>query len=219
VSRRSRTESGSFVSDGKLFFANHGKCDEIIDTKDIPLLGEFNQINVMAAVTAARLAGAPSEGMSRSISTFHGLPHRLQFIGEVAGISFYDDSISTVPQAAINALDALGERVSTVIMGGHDRGADFSALAIALIEKHVRNLILFSPSGTRLWQSVEQQCSSKSNCPTPHFVTSMPMAVGLAFTCTAPGNICLLSPASASYGMFKNFEERGKAFRDAIFTR
>jgi UDP-N-acetylmuramoylalanine--D-glutamate ligase len=216
VSQKEEPVNGSFLRDGKLLYSDHGICEEIIKAEEIPLLGRFNQINVMAAVAAAREAGAPTEGMSRSISSFHGLPHRLEFIGEASGVLFYDDSISTVPQATISALEALGDRVSTVILGGHDRGADFSTLAVALIQKHVRHVILFPPSGLRLWRSVEQECSLRSICPTPHFVTSMQMAVDLALTCTVEGDICLLSPASASYGMFKNFEERGAAFRKAI---
>ncbi|HEX4032734.1 MAG TPA: UDP-N-acetylmuramoyl-L-alanine--D-glutamate ligase [Terracidiphilus sp.] len=216
VSQRRKLDSGCFQSDGKLFYSDRGVSEEIVAAKDIPLLGQFNQINVMAAAAAARMAGASGQGMSRSISTFHGLPHRLEFVGEASGILFYDDSISTVPQATINALEALGPGVTTVILGGHDRGSDFSTLAAALTQRHVRHLILFSPSGLRLWQSVEQECGSAAKCPMPHFVTSMQMAVDQAMRCTAPGEICLLSPASASYGMFKNFEERGTAFRKAI---
>jgi len=219
LSQKEEPVHGSFVRGGKLIYSDHGACEKIIDADKIPLLGRFNRMNVMAAAAAARAAGASSQGMSSSILGFHGLPHRLEFIGEASGVFFYDDSISTVPQATISALDALGDRVSTVILGGHDRGADFSELAATLIQKQLRHVILFPPSGLRMWSSVERQCSSIQSIPTPHFVTSMQMAVDLALSCTPQGNICLLSPASASYGMFRNFEERGMAFRNAIYSR
>ena len=216
VSQRDKTDCGAYMDNGHLLYANQGVVEEIADVASIPLLGAFNQINVLAAVTAARLAGASGAVMRRSIASFRGLPHRLEFAGEVAGVSFYDDSISTVPDATIRALEALGERVSTVILGGHDRGADFSALARTLMQRHLRHLLLFSPSGPRLWRAVEQQCGAAEACPEPHFVADMQTAVDLAMRHARPGEICLLSPASASYGTFKNFEQRGRAFREAI---
>jgi UDP-N-acetylmuramoylalanine--D-glutamate ligase len=85
-----------------------------------------------------------------------------------------------------------------------------------LIKKQVRHLILFAPSGLRIWKALEQQGSLGFPLPSPHFVTSMQEAVDIALSCTVSGDICLLSPASSSYGMFKNFEARGIAFQKAI---
>jgi UDP-N-acetylmuramoylalanine--D-glutamate ligase len=216
VSQTTEPADGSFVRNAKLMYSKGGVADEIIDAAQIHLLGRFNQINVMAAVTVALLVGVPKESINRSVSAFSGLPHRLEFVREVSGVKFYDDSISTIPQATINALGALGDRVSTIILGGHDRGNDFSELAACLIKKQVRHLILFAPSGLRIWKALEQQGSLGFPLPSPHFVTSMQEAVDIALSCTVSGDICLLSPASSSYGMFKNFEARGIAFQKAI---
>ena len=116
------------------------------------LLGDHNKENIKAAIKAAQFLGANEEEIETGLREFKPLPHRLEFVGEFEGVKYYNDSISTAPEATIAALDALGARgaVSALMVGGLDRGYDFSVLAEAIIYKGVQNLVLFPETGVRL---------------------------------------------------------------------
>src|SRR5207253_3255355 len=102
--------------------------EHILDPRDIPLPGKFNLQNVMAAIAAASLCGVAEAASGNAIKTFRALPHRLEPVGTHKGITFYDDSIATVPEATLAALEALGSAVQTLILGGHERNLDFTSL-------------------------------------------------------------------------------------------
>ncbi len=173
--------------------------------------------NYSAAIAVAGIFGVPTEKIRQAIARFKPLPHRLEHIGNFDGIDFYDDSIATIPQATIYALDALGEKVQTLIAGGFDRGLDYTELGKFLVNrKGLKNLILFPDTGAKIWQTV-LTANGKQPLHLMKFpVSSMKQAVRIAFAKTDRGKICLLSPAAASYNLFKNFEARGREFKKQI---
>jgi len=185
--------------------------DDIISAGDIPLPGSFNLQNVVAAIAAARLCGAGPEHIGAAIRNFRALPHRLEHVGTFRGITFYDDSIATVPDATLAALDALGPDVQTLILGGHERNLDFTALGERL-PANVQTVILFPATGVRIWNAIETH-SKNPALPGAYFVRDMEQAVKLAYEHTAEGRICLLSPASPSFGIFADYKERGDLFK------
>ena len=136
-------------------------------------------------------------------------------MGEKNGVIFYNDSLATIPEATINALEALGTDVETLIAGGFDRGLDFSVLGNFLARREgLKNLVLFPTTGEKIWRAIVS--TGKTNPLKKFDIESMEDAVQIALDNTAPGKICVLSPASASFGLFKNYEERGNAFKKLI---
>ncbi len=183
------------------------------------LLGEHNRSNIAGAYKVARHLGVTHDTCLDVIKTFRGLPHRLQSLGVHHGIEWIDDAISTTPESTIAALDALGDRVQTIILGGQDRGNDFAALGKRLVGSSVKHVILFPGSGPRIHEAIINamaQTSSPEQWVALYDAADMEKAVTIAKEHTEKGMICLLSTASPSYGMFKNFEEKGERFAKAI---
>ena len=171
------------------------------------LIGEHNKKNIMAARLVSLSYGVCEEDIKRAVKNFIGLPHRLQYVGEFAGIKYYNDSISTIPEATIMALETLSE-VDTILIGGMDRGIHYDELIRYLNDSKINNIILMYDTGKRIFEELKKDGV--------RYVKDLEEAVSLAKKITRPGKICLLSPASASYGFFKNFEERGNAFCELI---
>ena len=178
---------------------------------EINLLGEHNQYNANVVYTVcSELYGMSDEEIRSAFAEFRGLPHRMEFIGNVNGINYYDDSISTIPEATIQALQSI-ENAKSVIIGGMDRNIDYSLL-IDFIRSHTDILYIFAyPSGERIYKEV-------GNLPCCVLVADLQAAVRTAAARTPQGSSCVLSPAAASYGYFKNFEERGDAFKQYVYA-
>jgi UDP-N-acetylmuramoylalanine--D-glutamate ligase len=209
-----RVMNGCRVTDETIVWTDAQGDSELLEIHDIPLTGRFNAQNVMAAAAAARLCGVDAEAIREAVRDFQALPHRLERVGTYRGITFYDDSIATAPEATLAALDALGGAVQTLLLGGHERNLDFSELGARLPET-VKTVILFPPTGKRIWKAIEEH--SKNAPPAEAvFVNSMEEAVRSAYARTDAGGICLLSPASPSFGIFKDYKERGESFKAFI---
>ena len=178
------------------------------------LRGRHNRINAVAALAAARRFGAAPEHLERVLSSFAGLPHRLELLGTRAGIRWINDSISTAPQAIVAALEAFAGEVDTLIAGGNDRGFDFGVLARALPSTTVRTVICLPPGGPAVESAIRAVCPPGH--PEIYAARDLPDAVAHAARVTAPGKIALLSPGSPSYGIYRNFEERGDHFRGLV---
>ena len=191
--------------------STNDRIDDILPPSEIPLRGKFNVQNVMAAIAAAKLCGAQPPSIREAVRTFEALPHRLEPVGTCKGITFYDDSIATVPDATLAALEALGSDVQTLLLGGHERNLDFTQFGERL-PANVKTLILFPPTGVRIWRAIEAH-SKNSVLPETFFVRDMEQAVRIAYQRTEQGKICLLSPASPSFGTFKDYRERGDLFK------
>ena len=168
------------------------------------LLGEHNVRNIAAAVAVARTFDISDDIIRFAVGKFVPLRHRLENVGTFCDITFYDDAISTTPESTIMALAAV-PNVATIFLGGEDRGYDFSELEAALREKGVRNVVLFPDSGVRILKTKDGFNVLETS--------SMEAAVAFAYEHTPKGNACLLSMASPSYSLWKNFEEKGDQYR------
>lgn len=183
--------------------------------KKISIKGKYYELDRAAARTVGKIFGIPDHSIEKSLKNFQYLPHRLEPVGTFRSVTFYNDSLATIPQATIAALDLLGSRVETLIAGGFDRGIDFKILAERIWRSNVKTLILFSPSGRRILK--EMIVSKKANNSIASFLVSdMAEAVRLSFARTRKGKICLLSPASPSFGLFRDYQDRGNAYKEGI---
>lgn len=208
-----KPENGVFRRERKVFLHTDSGIREIMDaTAGIPIPGEHNFSNAMVAAAACYLAGASEEQINRGVQSFKGLEHRIEFVGEVDGIRFYNDSIATIPEAAMEAVKTLKE-VDTLILGGYDRGIDYSALYPFLCEQGIGNLIFIGAAGNRM---MEEMMKMNLTLPLIHKAADYEEVVRLAKKFTQKGRICLLSPAASSYDMFKNFEHRGNIYKKNV---
>ena len=177
--------------------------------KEIPLIGEHNHENIAACVEVAKIFDIDDETIIKAVKSFRPLPHRLQLIGTYKKIIFYDDAISTTPQSTIFAIKTL-KKIGTIFLGGEDRGYDFSELATILAEEKIKNIILFPESGQKIKSLLVKKSKYK---PQILETKDMKKAVEFAYKNTQEGFICLLSTASPSYSVWKNFEEKGDLFQ------
>lgn len=201
-------DSFTAIHDGIAEVTIKGARTQVITMSDVPLLG--NQENVLAAITVASLMGMSAVAIASAITPFKSLPHRLEFVGEFRGVRFYNDSLATIPQATIHALGALGTKGTTLIAGGYDRHLDFSELGEFLRSHTVSAVILFPDTGKKIWEAIgEVQKGSIKKFD----VTTMEEAVRLAYAHTQKGAVCVLSPGSASYNLFRDYEDRGNQFK------
>jgi len=214
VSRERETDNACFAFDGKIKVRIEGKDERFLKTSDLRIAGKHNIENVCAAVMAAKLADVSAEAIVRVLRTFSGLPDRLEYAGKKRGIIFYNDSLSTIPEAAVEAIKTFTNKVETLIAGGHERGIDYTGLGKYLAKSSVRTMILFPPSGDRIWQAVVAAGGDKRIIK--YDVSSMHEAIVYASEETSSGKICLLSPASASFGIFKNYKDRANQFKKEI---
>jgi len=182
-----------------------------IDLNRIPVKGVHNLINSAAAIGAVIEAGLELQDAINALYTFNPLPHRLEFIKEVNGVKYINDSISTIPQSAIAALKAF-PLTDTIILGGFNRGIDYSELIEYLPKSDVKNLVLMGDVGKLIGELMSK---TRSGIKLFH-VDSMQDAVAVASRNTRPGRVCLLSPAAASYDKYINFEYRGNDFRKCV---
>ena len=183
------------------------KDDEIETT----LLGEHNYNDIRAAIRACQGFGLSKQQCLEAVKSFRGLPHRLEYVGKYEGIDFYNDSIATAQEATISAVQALG-RVNTIILGGMDRGISYDHLVDFLRDSSVRNVILL-PNTARRFMDLFNASSYKQRL---FAAKDMKEAVDIAYRETEKDKICLLSPAAASYGFYKNFKERGEDYCNLI---
>jgi UDP-N-acetylmuramoylalanine--D-glutamate ligase len=195
--------------------------DSPVSIENTHLLGAHNLSNIAAAFCVTEELGTEPSDAIRAIKAFRGLPHRLQSLGTVEGLEWVDDAISTTPESTMAALEALEGRIATIILGGQDRGYDFFPLGHAIAARpEITTVILFPGSGPRIREALEQAGVRASLFE----ATSMEDATRIAKTRTPHEErddkpaIVLLSTASPSYGMFKNFEEKGERFA-ALVTK
>lgn len=176
---------------------------------ELRILGEQNQYNAEFVYRiATEVYGCAPEAVKTALGEIGNLPHRLEFIGEKGGVRYYDDSIATIPEAAICAIAAI-EDVQTVILGGMDRGIDYSVLETFIREHEQYTYIFMYDTGKRIYQALVPRGNY-------FLVENLEEAVKVAKGATAKGKACVMSPAAPSYGVFKNFEERGDKFKEYV---
>jgi len=197
-------------------YSLHQAKQSPLSTIESPLPGDHNLSNTHAAFLATSLLGIDTATFAQALTTFHGLPHRLEPVGTYNGITFYNDSISTIPEATIAALRAL-PHVGTLILGGYDRGIDYSPLGNYLANHDgIDNIVFVGNAGRRMkdeWNALPGNPLSSRNTIVENDYSRV---VDWCYGHTLPGSLCLLSPAAASYDSFKNFEQRGDTFKQLV---
>jgi UDP-N-acetylmuramoylalanine--D-glutamate ligase len=189
------------------------------DTLQTTLKGDHNVSNIFVAKQICELMGVSNRQFEEALAMFQGLPHRLELVGTYHGITFYNDSISTIPQATIAAMKAL-PNVETLILGGYDRGIDYGKIISLLVfaTEGLHNVAFVGEAGRRILK--ELGCTHHG---LPDRIAVLQeddykKVVDWCFRVTTSGKTCLLSPAAASYDSFKNFEERGETFKQLVRT-
>lgn len=187
-----------------------GDGNILLERSQMKVPGAFQLVNASLAWVAARILGASDEACRAGAIAFEGLPHRLQFAGEKDGIRFYNDSYATRPEATLAALEAVSDRSVALILGGSDKGIEFDELAAGLrATRNLKFVALIGATAPRLRQALVRE-------GTPHFLLidfpHLPEAFEASRKAMTGGGNVLLSPACASFGLFKNYKERGEAF-------
>ena len=173
------------------------------------LLGNHNLRNIMIVLTISKILDLNINSVINTINNFKGLEHRLEYVGKYNDIIYYNDAIATIPDATINAIESL-KNVDTLIFGGMDRGIDYSELINYLNSGIVRNLICMPTTGYKIGDKI-----TNANVNV-YKIEMLEDAVKLAKEITMKNKICLLSPAASSYEYFKNFKEKGNAFKNYV---
>lgn len=182
-----------------------------IGTCNARLVGKHNAQNTFFAAAAARCLGIPDDAIERGVRHFGGIEHRMEPVGTFCGVRFVNDSIATAPEVVLLELEALGD-VDTLLFGGLDRGLDYTAFVRALAQSTVRNLIGLPQTGHAICDLLREMHTDK----TLYRAADMEDAVRAAYRLTEKGRTCLFSPAAASYNVYKNFEEKGRHFKELV---
>ncbi|MFQ5862821.1 MAG: UDP-N-acetylmuramoyl-L-alanine--D-glutamate ligase [Candidatus Brocadiales bacterium] len=209
-------ESGAFVENGKICLRlserEPGEI-EVSCLSNVKIPGAHNAANILAASCAAFLMGAGGEHIDRALREFSGLEHRLEFVCDIDGACYYNDSIATTPESAIAGLRAF-EGPIVLIAGGYDKGIPFDALAEECL-KRTKCVILIGSTAQKIGELIAR-ARRGSDTPEVIFASSLEGAVRSARNLAQRGDTVLLSPACASYDMFVNFEDRGRQFKALV---
>jgi len=207
---------GTFVAGDQVVMRRQGTVVPLLPLRDIRLRGEHNLLNVLAACAVAEAAGFSPEAMAGAVRTFEAVPHRLEFVRNVGGAAWYNDSIGTAPERSMAALRAFAEPI-VLLAGGRDKALPWDSFA-DLVTERVDHLILFGEAAEKVGRAVEAAMARR---PTRHPATidrctTLAEAVQVAARRAEPGDVVLLSPGGTSFDEFSDFEARGEAFRALV---
>ncbi len=209
-SKKPFSGDGAYVKDGKILFSRRGEINLACSVSDIKLIGEHNLYNVLAAICAVMVMNVGIKQIRAAVKNFKGVANRLELIKEINGVKYYNDTTATNPDATIAALRALNSRNIILLAGGADKKLDFKELA-KTIPKFVKTLILFKGNASdKIFKNIRK--SDFLILGVFENVPSMKEAMQIAQANAKSGDIILLSPAAASFGIFKNEFDRGEQF-------
>ena len=206
-----KVSDGAYFNDDEIIFTSGGEEKSVIGVQDLKLLGRHNRFNACAAV-AASSDDATVEAQREVLSTFGGVEHRIEFVREKDGVKFYNDSIATSPTRTIAGLKAFDRKI-ILIAGGYDKHLSYDVLAPVIREK-VSRLVLTGATAEKIFTAVKE--CPEGDKPEIYFTDSLEKAVDCAAGIAGDGDIVMMSPASASFDAFKNFEERGQYFKELV---
>jgi UDP-N-acetylmuramoylalanine--D-glutamate ligase len=206
-SRRSAPPRGIFLRGGRVVSEIPGRERDLFGIEDIRLKGAHNVENVLAACALALLAGAAPESLRSVIREFKGVEHRLEWVAEIDGVQYFNDSKATNVDATVKSLEAFAGKIH-LIAGGRDKGGDFSVLR-PLVRERVRQVVLIGEAAEKLREAL-------SGCVELSDAADMQQAVEACRRKARPGDVVLLAPACASFDMFRDFEHRGRVFKKAV---
>jgi len=206
-SRTAEVKQGAFVRNGQIVLRRDGRDQEILSVGDISLPGAHNLENVLAAVVATNLAGAQPAQIASGIRSFKGVEHRIEFVAEVQGVRYYNDSKATNVDATLKALNSFSGLI-LVILGGKDKDSDYTRLRDALREKAILALLI-GAAADKIEKQIEGSVAIER-------AGTLENAVNSAFRAAHSGDIVLLAPACASFDQFQNYEHRGRVFKELV---
>jgi UDP-N-acetylmuramoylalanine--D-glutamate ligase len=206
-SRKQRVESGAFLSGNEIVFRQNGQEQDVLSRSDIQLKGEHNLENVLAAVCMTMVAGCTPQQVRQGVKEFRAVEHRLELVATVNGVTFYNDSKATNVDATVKALESFPGNIH-IILGGKDKGSDYSALN-PLLRERVKRVYLIGAASDKIASQVQNATA---------LVRSgiLERAVRQAFDAAKPGDVVLLAPACASFDQFENYEHRGRVFKELV---
>lgn len=214
-SRKERVTAGAFLLEEEIVFRADGDETQLLRRSDVTLRGEHNLENVLAACSAAFLVGAPIAGIAEGVRSFAGVEHRLEFIGNIAGVQYYNDSKATNVDAALKAIEAFPKPQPSdekgrliVILGGKDKGSPYTPLREPLAAR-ARDVLLIGAATEKIAADLEGAMPLER-------AGTLGRAVQIAKDRAKAGDIVLLAPACASFDQFENYEQRGRVFKDLV---
>ncbi|MBO4920540.1 MAG: UDP-N-acetylmuramoyl-L-alanine--D-glutamate ligase [Lachnospiraceae bacterium] len=208
-SSKTALNDGMVYEDGVIYEVKNGVREKVIDVDEMMLIGRHNYENVMAAVAAARFMNVPMELIREGLRNFKPVEHRIEYVATVNGVKYYNDSKGTNPDASIQAVKAMSGP-TFLIGGGYDKGSEYDEW-IECFDGKIKKLILMGQTRDKI-----AECARKHGFNEIEFVNSMEEAVNYCYRNAVNGDTVLLSPCCASWGMFKNYEERGRIFKDLV---
>jgi UDP-N-acetylmuramoylalanine--D-glutamate ligase len=215
-SRQKEVERGAWVRDGNIVFRDGPERQresqrEILQVSEIPLKGTHNLENVLAGVCAGALMGCAPEKIRQAVQEFKAVEHRLEFVATIRGVDYYNDSKATNVDATIKALESFPANIH-LILGGKDKGSDYSVLN-DLLRQRVKQVYTIGAAAAKIESQI---VSAKNGGPELVHAETLESAIRKANAVAVPGDVVLLAPACASFDQFKNYEQRGKAFKQIV---
>lgn len=205
--RRREVEAGAFVRGAQIVFRQNDAEQIVMPVSEIPLKGAHNLENVLAAVCAGALMGCQAENIRSAVRTFKAVEHRLEFVANVRGVEYYNDSKATNVDATIKALESFPAGIH-LILGGKDKGSDYTALN-ELLRQRVKTVYTIGAAA----EKIESQIKGAARIVSAGNLES---AIKQAASTAQPGDIVLLAPACASFDQFQNYEHRGRVFKELV---
>jgi UDP-N-acetylmuramoylalanine--D-glutamate ligase len=206
-SRKQRVESGAFLNGDQIIFRQNGQEQPVLGRSDIQLKGEHNVENVLAAVAMTMVAGCSAQQVRQAVKEFRAVEHRLELVAAINGVTFYNDSKATNVDATVKALESFPGNIH-VILGGKDKGSDYSVLN-PLLRERVKRVYLIGAASDKIASQVQNATAIVRS-------GTLERAVRQAFDAAKPGDVVLLAPACASFDQFENYEHRGRVFKDLV---
>jgi UDP-N-acetylmuramoylalanine--D-glutamate ligase len=211
-SRQKEVQPGAWVREGNIVFRDgSGDQREIMQVSEIPLKGAHNLENVLAAVCVSALMGCAPEKIRQAVRDFRAVEHRLEFVATIGGVDYYNDSKATNVDATIKALESFPANIH-LILGGKDKGSDYTVLD-GLLRQRVKRVYTIGAAAAKIESQI---VSAKSGGPELVHAETLENAIRKAHAVAQPGDIVLLAPACASFDQFKNYEHRGRVFKEIV---
>lgn len=204
-------ENCCYEKNGSIIFKRNGKVEEIIQLSECPLVGEHNYQNIMCAIICSKLVGISNDNIKSAIMSFKAPEHRLEKVTEFNGITFYNDSKGTNPEASIVAIKSFNEPNVVLIAGGRDKNTDLKKFCEET-KKHIKTVILIGEASQRFEDNLKENGFD-------NIIREETMQSAIDKSIELKPNVVLLSPACASFDMFKSYEERGEVFREYVLSK
>jgi UDP-N-acetylmuramoylalanine--D-glutamate ligase len=208
-SRKQRVENGAYLSGEQIVFRHNGQEQTVLGRGDIQLKGEHNLENVLAAVAMTIVAGCKPEQVQEAVKEFRAVEHRLELVATINGVTFYNDSKATNVDATVKALESFPGNIH-IILGGKDKGSDYSVLN-PLLRERVKRVYLIGAAAEKIASQIQGAAELARS-------GTLDRAVRQAFDTAKPGDIVLLAPACASFDQFENYEQRGRIFKELVHS-